>query len=522
MLPTMNGPAPTSVSKKAAIIAIALVILAALLIGVRVHDGGRARLLRYKAQLRANGDKLTFIEIAIPPSTNPEHNLSRQLFASNAYVPGGASFAAPGPIPKLMEFVAPGVARVSWRGPLFLDVTPGVTNGPSIGDWAEFERENEGVAAELSKFKQALEHPAPDTGWIYQDTFQNVTNAPVRFYFRHRAVAYALVNAEIASLHRSNLDAAIGDLHALAGLARLNRNEPILLISMFRTVVAELGLRGVWEALQAPNWDEPRLAALQRDWEQVNLFDALERGFLGERAGTQVIMDAVRSARGPKIWELLPGGYISPRGSAATNNFFLRCWKQQIIPLVYKLTTINEDELVRWQHLTKEVEIARLLKSNHPWPEVSASNSIVWKELNATFDRKRRIPLLASAYTIQNSQSIPLRAVQVETLRRLAITAIAIKRYELRHAEPPPDLAALVPAFLAGAPIDPMSGKPLCYRRNPDSTFTLYSVGEDGKDDGGCGGTSLWTGLDALWPTVVTSAEASSGQPVAASLPRPR
>jgi hypothetical protein len=51
-----------------------------------------------------------------------------------------------------------------------------------------------------------------------------------------------------------------------------------------------------------------------------------------------------------------------------------------------------------------------------------------------------------------------------------------------------------------------MSGKSLCYRLKPDGSFLLYSVGEDGKDDGGdpkpAGGNryGLWGGRDAVWP----------------------
>jgi hypothetical protein len=46
---------------------------------------------------------------------------------------------------------------------------------------------------------------------------------------------------------------------------------------------------------------------------------------------------------------------------------------------------------------------------------------------------------------------------------------------------------------------------------NPDDTFTLYSVGQDGRDDGGAPaptgtnmvGSSMWTGKDAVWPAPV-------------------
>ena len=45
-------------------------------------------------------------------------------------------------------------------------------------------------------------------------------------------------------------------------------------------------------------------------------------------------------------------------------------------------------------------------------------------------------------------------------------------------------LADLVPDYLSEVPQDPFSGKPLLYRRNAKG-YVLYSVGLDGRDDGG-------------------------------------
>jgi hypothetical protein len=49
-------------------------------------------------------------------------------------------------------------------------------------------------------------------------------------------------------------------------------------------------------------------------------------------------------------------------------------------------------------------------------------------------------------------------------------------------------LAELHPRYLSAIPMDPYSGRPLVYRRVGD-TYVLYSVGRDGKDDGGRFGT---------------------------------
>jgi hypothetical protein len=78
----------------------------------------------------------------------------------------------------------------------------------------------------------------------------------------------------------------------------------------------------------------------------------------------------------------------------------------------------------------------------------------------------------------------------------------------------------LTPDLLPSVPIDCMDGQPLRYRPNADGTFLLYSVGENGVDDGGdpsvpknynyTGSSFYWQkdiALDWVWPQPATEAE---------------
>lgn len=73
---------------------------------------------------------------------------------------------------------------------------------------------------------------------------------------------------------------------------------------------------------------------------------------------------------------------------------------------------------------------------------------------------------------------------RVKSLMDLARTAIAIERYRLAKGELPERLRELVPEYLEEVPIDPFDGKTIKYRRM-EPGYVLYSVGMDGKDDGG-------------------------------------
>jgi hypothetical protein len=67
--------------------------------------------------------------------------------------------------------------------------------------------------------------------------------------------------------------------------------------------------------------------------------------------------------------------------------------------------------------------------------------------------------------------------------------AVALEEFRIVNGQYPMDLWELVPTFLERIPLDPRSGKPFVYCRDDDPAkgqgCLLYSVGENGLDDGG-------------------------------------
>jgi hypothetical protein len=77
-----------------------------------------------------------------------------------------------------------------------------------------------------------------------------------------------------------------------------------------------------------------------------------------------------------------------------------------------------------------------------------------------------------------------LKQATLEALALAARTGLACKIYKNQNGRYPADLGALVPGILPEVPIDPFTGKPLVYRLEGDG-FIVYSLGSNGKDDGG-------------------------------------
>ncbi len=70
--------------------------------------------------------------------------------------------------------------------------------------------------------------------------------------------------------------------------------------------------------------------------------------------------------------------------------------------------------------------------------------------------------------------------------RDLINVGFRLAQYRADRGEYPKQLADLVPQYIAAIPIDPFADRPFVYRRQPVG-FMLYSVGLNGKDDGGTG-----------------------------------
>ena len=70
-------------------------------------------------------------------------------------------------------------------------------------------------------------------------------------------------------------------------------------------------------------------------------------------------------------------------------------------------------------------------------------------------------------------------------LVRVAAAALAVERFRLAHGKALPEsLEQLVPAYCQAVPTDPFDGKPLRYKTRGGS-YAVYSIGNDGQDNGG-------------------------------------
>ena len=211
-----------------------------------------------------------------------------------------------------------------------------------------------------------------------------------------------------------------------------------------------------------------------------------------------------------KLW----GYFYGPNAILASDSkrsLFLRKWDE----IRWRWFWSYQDELYGLQELQVVIEAARMAETNRSF---QLAELFVNTNLTLLNRKQGSVDGLRGVFSANASGAALRKAARVQTARNVVVTAIALKRYELQHHQLPNTLDELIPEFLKSVPTDYMDGQPLRYRRNGDGTFLLYSVGENGLDDGGNpafpkyfqSSNYYWQNSEALdwvWPQPATEQE---------------
>ena len=399
------------------------------------------------------------------------------------------------------------------------------TEDKKTNDWRHPIQMMEESKNVLQAIHAALQRSEWDGGFDYQKGFCDFRSPPLSEIKRASRI---LNNAVACDLKQDRTNAALERLVDAIRLVRLQKDERLIISQLVRIACAALTWNSTWGLLQTNAWSESQLATLQAAWQNVDFSTDMARALEMERAMT---LDSFKFSgkmsaqieEQEKAGDILGGVYsFLPTHGAILHWVHLPLWR---------IAWVDQDarrSLDRWQELIETDRVARnkswkvakdranqldLAGADSPWSPLMRMENEEPKKQNI-YDRWR---YLLSNQTFGVGGSMLRRVVQTETARRMMVTALALKRHLLRHGQPAATLDVLVPELLSAVPVDGMDGKPLLYRPNPDGTFLLYSVGEDGEDGGGdCSlakgktrFTQIWDGKDAVWPSPATPEEAT-------------
>lgn len=288
-------------------------------------------------------------------------------------------------------------------------------------------------------------------------------------------------------LHDDNLTGAWTNLLGSTRLVTAWETEPVEISQLVRVACCAIAFNITWQALQTNGWSDEQLSQLQHEWESIDFFKTLpETAAFGRACAAGSIQEERRQTMadlGPTLKECVR----SPR--YAWGN--VTSWYQR---LRYSRHGSYEDEQkILLYYRDRELQLRQAAKA-HTWSEMrqipDATNTPPFQSKSPSGTlamlNMKQLSMSWQMYSAEGQgRTLPARAADAETRRRLLVTAIALERFHGKRKEYPKSLTQLSPEFLKAPLVDFIDGKPLRYRLTDDGHFVLYSVGLDGVDNGG-------------------------------------
>ena len=444
---------------------------AAALLAVAVAMGGLEPdpLARYKKDLAASGEELSVVKLS-PPQTKEAVGFYDEFSAI------AARFAIKPIHCGALDYM--GKPTNGFSIPLWAKPEP---DSPGKGTWDELAAQMERSESAFGELRQLL--TKPPTGTRYDPADPLTTSGKPSIFVSKRVAAQALAGAVINDLRQERLSAAITNLHNLIGLTRLYDEGGGLVEYMIRVAIGGLAISGTWEALQSPGWTAPQLAALQTEWLKTEPVSRIVHVIEMERALGVLHYAEFRT----NTADHMRGFGLLPAGSSALDRLY-----SALYPLLWASAWSKADELRFLETMQPLVSDTRRAMTSTNYQELRAAftNAAAREQFGqSTFNRLRH-PV--SSIVMPRWAKASTSVLTYETRRQMAITALALKRHQLKYGKVPADLSALVPDYLPAPPRDFLSNEPLIYERLSDEQFTLRSAGDNGQDDRGAGDDLVW------------------------------
>ena len=500
---------------------IVLGILLLVFIGtwfMTMHVQPERALDAYKESLIAKGEKLEISEV-LPPSVPPESNGVDLVSSALSSLDLSGSYDWTN-LPPMMQMVAPGKALIGWQ-------QPDVRGFDFTNSWDNVTAAAEASRSAREMLMQAAAYPAIDFQLDY-DKWPDSSEMLMKYLPPLKRSAQSLAAAAMCDLHNGDSASATTNICTLLALVQGEHSDRTLIAQLVRIAMTAIAADASWELLQSTNVNDAELAKLQKNWERLEFIEPVENSLLMERAGAEVTIQKMRADAGE--FRRYTTGMLGSSGSSGAGGSsgwldgledFWEKMKFAYAASMWRSSWSYSDELRTLQSDQIVLETLRAVETNRVFNPAYTNmlNRLaaigITNEPDNWLLSKLDVPDYRRLFSeFSDSMSVVVRkTMAAEASKRIVITAIALKRYQLKHGNYPADLNSLVPEFLPAVPLDPVDGQPLRYRPNADGTFLLYSIGDDGVDDGGVPGKSqnfYWLGVagpDWVWPQPATESE---------------
>lgn len=337
---------------------------------------------------------------------------------------------------------------------------------PRLARASYFLAWSDGLEPQFSIIRRALERPRSQIHGFYA----NPNTIPGPSFPSVRDLSQTLGARAQCHLLLGRTDEALADLTLIHDFCRripAEQQPATLLSAMVNQAVRAMYAEQIGEGLHLHAWREPQLIALQEQLKTVDVLPLVKQAF------------TIRAVIAYRALASVPSAGMVKRTSWAA--LCPRGWG--------------------YQHVA-----ARLNLDFGRLACIDTANQIIFAD-KAIAAEKASQALDHGAYTSVDSlwqanfNLVCRNTAHSQTEINQALIACALERYRLAHGDYPETLDSLAPQFIEIIPHDVIGGEPLHYHHAPDGTFVLYSVGWNGRDDGGAP-SHPWPDIDGdwLWP----------------------
>lgn len=293
-----------------------------------------------------------------------------------------------------------------------------------------------------------------------------------------KGMFYTLQTRTVANLSIGRIDDAFTDVNLMFTLTDSMAAEPIIISKLVRQACLQATLQTVWEGLVDHRWKPEHLVHWQQKLSGYDFIKDGYHGLVGERAFGNGNLEFLReyphlmgrigyndsgvSLPSSDGWEghwfkLIPGGWFyfeQLNYNIAYDQFILAATSP----------TKEQIDLKKQKKISKAMELE--FADRNPWKAILGHRVL-------------------SHLLLPWVKNFTQKSVYAQSTTDLAIVAIGLERYHLKHQDYPASLDILVPDYVPVLPLDITVKTSFKYERQSKDDFRLWSVGWNEKDENG-------------------------------------
>ncbi|MBI2949173.1 MAG: hypothetical protein HYY23_16150 [Verrucomicrobia bacterium] len=283
-----------------------------------------------------------------------------------------------------------------------------------------------------------------------------------------------LRNVAILHADEGRLELALQSYRDALAISQSIAQEPLLISQLVRIACVAIAQSALEKILARHELTESQLEALStalRDAESLGR-PSFTRGLAGERC------------LGVHAFRMPPSQFVRmmdpSAGRGPTFGF-------SVLLALTKITGLRSRDFSFYRQIMQDW----IDSSELPFPEALEKSKEAGLRLTTGLQGPSRLLRPFSGMLLPAMEKALAKEAASTALLRGAQTALAIERHRLQnHGQLPESLEALVPQLIASVPRDPFDGRPLRYKKL-EKGYAVYSVGNNGKDDGGVSKSGL-------------------------------